>query len=196
MIDVYAKMVEGVWFGLSCQDEEVFATNFGSDEESVVCGLLFSIPFDIPFQKIEKATPFAERAFGVLKDFYDGKGVSSSLHLTMQHLSKYTQRVLKIVSLIPLGHVASYGSVAKVAGGSPRGVGRVMALNPFAPVIPCHRVVGSDFSLVGYGGGLGMKLELLNREQRGFSSELEIAIDKKRLRVFPAEFALKKAGKR
>jgi methylated-DNA-[protein]-cysteine S-methyltransferase len=195
-MDIYAKKVEDVWFGVACQAEEVFATNFTRDEKSVVHGLLQSIPFDIPFQKLETTTPFVERAIGVLKDVYDGKGVSRSLPLAMEHLSKYTQKVLKIASLIPLGYVASYGSVAKVAGGSPRGIGRVMALNPFAPIVPCHRVVGSDFSLVGYGGGLGMKLRLLEREQRGFSSEQEIALDNKRLRVFPVEFVLRKAGKR
>jgi O-6-methylguanine DNA methyltransferase len=195
-MDIYAKKVEDVWFGVACQAEEVFATNFTRDEKSVVHGLLQSIPFDIPFQKLETTTPFVERAIGVLKDVYDGKGVSRSLPLAMEHLSKYTQKVLKIASLIPLGYVTSYGSVAKVAGGSPRGIGRVMALNPFAPIVPCHRVVGSDFSLVGYGGGLGMKLRLLKREQRGFSSEQEIALDNKRLRVFPVEFVLRKAGKR
>lgn len=196
MIDVCAERVEDVWFGVACQGEEVFATNFASNETSVIHGLLRSIPFDVQFQKAETPPRFAKRVIAVLKDVYDGKGVSNSLPLAMQHLSEYTQKVLKVASLIPLGYVASYGSVAKVAGGSPRGVGRVMALNAFAPIVPCHRVVGSDFSLVGYGGGLQVKLELLNRERRGYASEREIRVSDEGLKVFPVEFVLRKAGKR
>ncbi len=71
---------------------------------------------------------------------------------------------------IPLGYVTSYGAIAKAVGGSPRAVGNVMASNPFAPIVPCHRVVKSDLTLGGYGGGLKVKVELLSREKRGFSS--------------------------
>jgi O-6-methylguanine DNA methyltransferase len=196
MIDLCVEKVDGVWFGVACQGDEVLATNFASDETSVVHGLLRSIPFDVPFQRVEKPVSFAKRAIVSLKEVYDGKEVSNSLSLAMQHLSEYTQKVLRVASLIPVGYAASYGSVAKVAGGSPRGVGRVMALNPFAPIIPCHRVVGSDFSLVGYGGGLKMKLEFLRRERRGCTSGKEIPVGIRRLKVFPVEFVLKKVGKR
>jgi O-6-methylguanine DNA methyltransferase len=196
MIDVYAERAEDIWFGVACQGDEIFATNFAPNEKDVVNGLLHTIPFDAPFQKAETPSRFTKRVVELLKDVYNGKGVSNSLPLAMQHLSEYTQKTLRVASLIPLGYVASYGSVAKVAGGSPRGVGRVMALNPFAPIVPCHRVVGSNFSLVGYGGGLQMKLDLLSRERRGYTSEREIAVSNGRLRVFPVEFALRKAGKR
>jgi methylated-DNA-[protein]-cysteine S-methyltransferase len=195
MIEISGKNIDGVWFGVACRGDEIFATNFAPDEKSVLAGLLRALPLGMSFQKLETPTPFAERAIVTLKGVYDGKGVSGSLPFAMGHLSKYTQKVLKVASLIPLGYVASYGSVADVAGGSPRGVGRVMAMNPFAPVVPCHRVVGSDFSLVGYGGGLPMKLELLKRERRGYASEREIAVGQERLRIFPVEFVLRKAGK-
>jgi O-6-methylguanine DNA methyltransferase len=196
MIDLYAKEVEGVWFGVAYQGEEVFATNFASDEKSVFQGLLLSIPFNVSFERLEEPSPFAEHVIAALKKVYDGKEVCNVPSLAMQRLSEYSQKVLRVVSLIPLGYVASYGSVAKVAGGSARGVGRVMALNPFAPIVPCHRVVGSDFGLVGYGGGVHMKLEFLRRERRGCTSEWEVTVGGKRLKVFPAEFVLRKAGKR
>lgn len=131
----------------------------------------------------------------LLKDIYDGKEVSNNFSLAAEHLSSYFQRVVKIVSLIPLGYASSYGAVAKVAGGSPRAVGRVMALNPFAPIVPCHRVVGSDFSLRGYGGGLDMKFAFLKRESRGYASSKEISVNGKKLTVFPVELALSKAEK-
>jgi hypothetical protein len=67
-----------------------------------------------------------------------------------------------------------------------------MAANPFAPVVPCHRVVRSDFTLGGYGGGLDVKLAILTREKRGYKVEQKIPVDGKKLRVFPVEFVLRK----
>jgi hypothetical protein len=67
-----------------------------------------------------------------------------------------------------------------------------MAANPFAPIIPCHRVVSSDFTLGGYGGGLNVKLEFLVREKRGYTSPREIPVGDKKLQVFPIELVLRK----
>lgn len=91
--------------------------------------------------------------------------------------------------------MASYGSVARSACGSPRAVGRVMALNPFAPIVPCHRVVNSDFTLGRYSGGLDVKLGILNREKRGYATKREISVGGKNLQVFPVEFVLRKLKK-
>jgi O-6-methylguanine DNA methyltransferase len=196
MISLYCKQGDGVWFGVACDDEKVFATNFGSSEKGVLQGLLGSLPFNTQFQQSEKVSAFAERVIGLMKDIYDGKGISDRIPLGMDHLSSHTQKVLKVALLIPSGYVASYGAVAKATGGSPRGIGRVMALNPFAPIVPCHRVVGSDFSLVGYGGGLDMKLAFLKRERKGFTSKQGIPADGKNLVTFPVELVLKKVGKK
>jgi O-6-methylguanine DNA methyltransferase len=196
MISLYTKEVEGVWFGVTCDDKKVFATGFGSSKKKIMQDLLSCLPFDAPFQQAEKVSGFAERVIGLMKGIYDGKDVSSSVPLTMDHLPDYTQRVLKVTMLIPSGYVASYGAVAKTVGGNPRSVGSVMASNPFAPIVPCHRVVGSDFSLVGYGGGLANKLAFLKREKKGFTSKREISVDGRKLIAFPAELALKKAEKK
>ena len=110
----------------------------------------------------------------------------------MNRLPVYTQKTLKATAKIPLGYLASYGSIAKAVGGGPRAVGNVMASNPFAPIIPCHRVVKSDFTLGGYGGGLKVKLELLSREKRGFSSSKEVKVNGHMLQVFPVEYSLGK----
>jgi len=195
MISLYTENIEGVWFGVAYDREKVFATTFAFSEKMALQGLLESIPFNVPFQHSEKASVFAEHALGLLKNIYDGKGVTRSFSLATEHLSNYARKVIEIVSLIPLGYVASYGSVARAAGGSPRAVGRVMALNPFAPIVPCHRVVSSDFTLGGYGGGLKVKLDFLNREKRGYTAKREIPVSDKKLQVFPAEFVLRKVGK-
>jgi len=195
MISLYTRNIEEVWFGVAYDKEEVFATTFAFSEKRSLQGLLESIPFDVPFQHLEKPSVFAEHALGLLRNIYDGKDVSHSFSLATEHLSNYARKVIEIVSLIPLGYVASYGSVARAAGGSPRAVGRVMALNPFAPIVPCHRVVSSDFTLGGYGGGLDVKLDFLKREKRGYTAKREIPVNGKKLQVFPAEFVLRKVGK-
>jgi methylated-DNA-[protein]-cysteine S-methyltransferase len=69
---------------------------------------------------------------------------------------------------IPYGETRSYGHVA-AAVGEPRGaqaVGAANGRNPLAIVVPCHRVIGADGSLVGFGGGLARKRFLLDLEQR------------------------------
>jgi O-6-methylguanine DNA methyltransferase len=78
---------------------------------------------------------------------HDGNGTSQKLSFATEHLPVYTRKVLKAASSIPTGYVTSCGAIAKAAGGSPRAVGRIMASNPFAPIVPCHRVVSSDFML-------------------------------------------------
>jgi methylated-DNA-[protein]-cysteine S-methyltransferase len=105
-------------------------------------------------------------------------------------LPNYTRRVIETALLIPTGYVTSYGAIAKAVGGSPRAVGNVMAMNPFAPLVPCHRVVCSDFTLGGYGGGLNLKLQILRRERRGYTSKKEVLLSGRKLLLFPVEFVL------
>ncbi|MBS7636978.1 MGMT family protein [Candidatus Bathyarchaeota archaeon] len=102
------------------------------------------------------------------------------------------QEVLRATAQIPVGYVTFYGALAKAVGGSPRAVGRVMASNPFPLLIPCHRVVASDFSLGGYGGGIHVKLEILRREKRGYAKEKEIPINGRKMQIFPVEFLLER----
>jgi methylated-DNA-[protein]-cysteine S-methyltransferase len=66
---------------------------------------------------------------------------------------------------IPYGETASYGEIAaRIGSDNPRAVGSANGRNPIAIVIPCHRVIGADGSLVGYGGGLDRKRWLLDHE--------------------------------
>ncbi|MFQ5517313.1 MAG: methylated-DNA--[protein]-cysteine S-methyltransferase [Acidimicrobiia bacterium] len=77
-----------------------------------------------------------------------------------------TRTIYEVVAGIPPGQTMTYGEVAAAAGrpGAARAVGAAMASNPFAPVIPCHRVVGSDGTLRGYAGGVDTKASLLAME--------------------------------
>jgi O-6-methylguanine DNA methyltransferase len=74
--------------------------------------------------------------------------------------------VFKTLCKIPLGETRSYDDVARATGLHPRQIGWLVAANHLAILIPCHRVVGKDGSLVGYGGGLARKRWLLDHELR------------------------------
>jgi methylated-DNA-[protein]-cysteine S-methyltransferase len=80
----------------------------------------------------------------------------------------FQQKVWAALLDIPYGHTDTYGGIAARIG-SPkamRAVGLANGRNPVSIIVPCHRVVGADGSLTGYGGGLAKKEILLTREQR------------------------------
>ncbi len=190
------KNGDDVWFGVACNKKSVFATAFAPNRELVLRSLLESIPFNVPFQYSKEGTFFAVRVIATLRDIYHGKNMNGKFSLYMESLSNYMQKVLKAVTQIPVGYATSYGAVAKAVGGSPRAVGRTMALNPFPLLIPCHRIIASDFSLGGYGGGLQLKLRILSREIRGYSVEREMPINGRKLKIFPVELVIEKASKK
>lgn len=81
-------------------------------------------------------------------------------------LTRFEKDVLKVVARIPKGKTRTYGWVA-AAVGRPRGsraVGNALNKNPYAPIVPCHRVIRSDGSLGGYAKGGAAKIKLLNSE--------------------------------
>jgi O-6-methylguanine DNA methyltransferase len=195
MINLYGEKLDDVFFGVAVEGENIFATNFSPNLQSCLSGMLKCLPFNVPFTHTEEPSSFAQEAISVLKDVYDGKDISSSFHLAVEHLTVHTQKVISATRLVPLGYATSYAAIAKSVGGGPRSVGHVMADNPFPPLVPCHRVVGSDLSLRGYGGGLDVKLALLKRESRGYNSEKDVSVHGRKLRVFPVEFVLKKLAK-
>ncbi|MCW4006474.1 MAG: methylated-DNA--[protein]-cysteine S-methyltransferase [Candidatus Bathyarchaeota archaeon] len=193
MMQLYLQNSGGVWFGVAYEEKKVYATAFSHGEQLVLRSLLKRLPFDVPFQAVTNPSEFAKKTISLLKDLHDGKDTAiSHVDLALETLPAYTQRVLRTVLLVPVGYVASYGSVAKAAGGGARAVGNVMAANPFAPLIPCHRVVKSNFGLGGYGGGAALKTQLLMREKRGYTKPLDLPLDDAVLRVFPVEFVLRR----
>jgi O-6-methylguanine DNA methyltransferase len=196
MIGLFTLDIDDVWFGIACDEERIFSTSFAKNQQAVLSSLLEAIPFDIPFEAFSKPSPFAAKILFSMKAVYDGKGVSEIFPLAAEYLPNYTRRVLETCASIPVGYVTSYGAVAKATGGSARAVGGVMAANPFAPIVPCHRVVRSDLTVGGYSGGLSVKLAILGREKRGYKSKLDIPVSNKKLAVFPVERVLEKVKKK
>ena len=80
--------------------------------------------------------------------------------------SPFQLRVWDALQEIPYGQTATYGEIARKVGvpSAPRAVGAANGLNPIGIIVPCHRVIGSDGSLTGYGGGLERKRLLLDLE--------------------------------
>ena len=77
----------------------------------------------------------------------------------------FNEKVWALTARIPAGQVRTYGSIARELGTNGyRAVGNALNRNPYAPAVPCHRVVGSDGSLTGFAGGLEKKRKLLTRE--------------------------------
>ena len=101
-----------------------------------------------------------------LEGVLSGGRVPEYLSADTDGLPEFTRKVLARCARIRPGQVMTYSELAKAAGfpKAARAVGQAMANNPFALLIPCHRVVGSDRSLHGFGGGLDMKEWLLARE--------------------------------
>lgn len=81
--------------------------------------------------------------------------------------TQFMKSVWKTALSVPFGGLISYGELARLAGhpGAARAVGSAMAKNPVAILIPCHRIIASDGSLGGYGGGLAMKKWLIEHEK-------------------------------
>ena len=191
MIEIYAQNIEDTWFAIALNQQQIITSSFGADHQTTIKNVLCKVPFNMAFQIFHEPVPSAKNILMTLKRVYDGKKVEANLSLATTHLPIYTKKVLKTTESIPLGYVTSYGAIAKAAGGGPRAVGNIMASNPFAPIVPCHRVVRSDFTLGGYGFGLKIKIQLLGREKRGFSSSKTIEVNDKQLTVFPVEYVLK-----
>ena len=105
-----------------------------------------------------------------LEEYLAGKRRQFDLPLDLSTLTKFQQQVLSRTYEIPYGRTSTYKDIAIQVGkmNAARAVGRVEATNPIPLVIPCHRVLGSDGSLHGYGGPGGIKLKawLLNLEQQ------------------------------
>jgi methylated-DNA-[protein]-cysteine S-methyltransferase len=100
-----------------------------------------------------------------LEEYFAGERQSFDVPLQMAG-GEFELRVWEALRAIPYGETASYGEIAAEIGspGAARAVGLANGRNPIAVIVPCHRVIGADGSLTGYGGGLERKRLLLDLE--------------------------------
>lgn len=94
--------------------------------------------------------------------------ISKNVLQRMKRYPRFYQAVWKACAAIPKGEVRTYGWIARQIGKpkAARAVGQALGKNPFAPLIPCHRVVGANGSLTGYSasGGVKTKRRMLLKE--------------------------------
>ena len=99
-------------------------------------------------------------------EYFEGKRTEFDVPLDWQLVSGFNERVLRATAKIPYGRVSTYMDMARRAGSprAARAAGNALHNNPIPLIVPCHRVIGSNGRLVGYGGGLPMKEFLLKLE--------------------------------
>jgi methylated-DNA-[protein]-cysteine S-methyltransferase len=126
-----------------------------------------------------RPTSLAARA---LEAYFDGDLAAVVNLPTKTRGTAFQRKVWEALRCIPAGLSISYGTLAARIGhpGASRAVGLANGANPIAIVVPCHRVIGADASLTGYGGGLDRKRWLLAHEQAhcptSESSQLRMAL--------------------
>ena len=101
-----------------------------------------------------------------LDEYFAGKRKRFDLDVDLRLARDFGRAVLEELRLVPFGEVTTYGALAAKAGKpkAARAVGTIMNRNPVPIVLPCHRVIGANGSLVGYAGGLERKQQLLRLE--------------------------------
>jgi methylated-DNA-[protein]-cysteine S-methyltransferase len=115
---------------------------------------------------LEWSAPACDEVVATVGRWFSGESEALESLCLRPAGSPFQQRVWSEVRKVPWGATASYGEIAARLGrpGASRAVGRANATNPICLAIPCHRIVGANGSLTGYGGGLATKEALLALE--------------------------------
>jgi methylated-DNA-[protein]-cysteine S-methyltransferase len=200
---IHVREVGGAWFGLACTERGLVATSVGPTRERALDSLRRSLPSGLPSRVAEGTpAPTVEKTIALLAALEAGREEGKDYALDAEVVDESLATILRVAATIPLGCVTTYGDVARVAEAEARDVGTAMARNPIYPIVPCHRVVGAGFALVGYAGSRGeaalrAKLGRLTKEARGFREERDVPVEgRSPLRVYPVERAIAEAGRR
>ena len=141
---------------------------------------LLMTPFAVPDrdEPTDADAAVLDQAERQLADYFAGRLTEFDLPLEL-HGTTFQQLVWAELQRIPCGERISYGELARRVGrpGSARAVGLANGRNPVSIIVPCHRVVGSDGTLTGYGGGLDRKAWLLDHEARRGPGQLALGLE-------------------
>lgn len=140
-----------IWIAVS--EQGLAAIEWSQDEADF--GVYLTKRFKRPVQLDPEKVAHALQQ---LVEYLRGARKAFDLPINWSLLRSFQRQVLQIVYAIPYGQTRTYGDIAHEIGNpkSARAVGRANATNPMPLVIPCHRVIGSDGKLHGYGGGEGL----------------------------------------
>jgi methylated-DNA-[protein]-cysteine S-methyltransferase len=116
--------------------------------------------------KVLRAPKAVDHARRELDEYFEGRRTAFELPVDLRVEAPFRLRVMHELARVPYGQVTTYGTLAARAGHptAARAVGTFMNRNPIPIILPCHRVVGANGNLIGYGGGLDRKERLLQLE--------------------------------
>lgn len=142
--------------GLVATDRGLRAVSWRGEETSV------KLPADM---ERNPEHPILQQTTQQLNEYFDGKRTSFDLPLDLRG-TPFQESAWRALGDIPYGSTRSYGEQAALIGRprAVRAVGQANGRNPVPIVLPCHRVIGANGSLVGFGGGLDLKTQLLQHE--------------------------------
>ena len=133
------------------------------------------LPNDAGRGRRDEETPVLKEAATQLEEYFAGERTDFDLRTELDG-TPFQREVWAALTRIPYGETISYGELARRVGRpkGPRAVGQANGRNPIAIIVPCHRVIGADGSLTGFGGGLDRKEWLLSHE--GLPRTRELAL--------------------
>jgi methylated-DNA-[protein]-cysteine S-methyltransferase len=150
-------------------------------EQGAVCAVSFgAVPGGEPTRaELDRGGAVLVEALQQLRDYFAGERTDFDLPLQVRRGSEFERAVWAVIAAIPYGETLSYGAIARAVGdpGAAQAVGHACNRNPLPVIVACHRVIGSDGKLVGFGGGLDRKRWLLGLEAR-IQIEHAFAVDR------------------
>lgn len=141
-----------------------------AEEDNFITDLYFKDEWDMEGSEV-KETPLIKEAKKQLDEYFEGK--RSAFDLPLKAIgTEFQQKVWNALLKIPYGETQCYSEIAAMIENpkASRAVGLANNRNPISILIPCHRVIGKNGKLVGYGGGLHIKELLLNLERKHSSN--------------------------
>ena len=124
----------------------------------------------------EKELPIFKETSKWLDIYFSGKNPGFTPKYKINSLTQFRKEVIDVMDTIPYGSTITYNDISKIIAKkrglkrmSCQAVGGAVGWNPICIIIPCHRVVGSNGSLTGYGGGIKNKVALLTHEKNDMS---------------------------
>lgn len=150
-------------------DTPIGKIGFTEDGQAITC--VDFITDEVDMDTNNEETKLLSDAYNQLIEYLKGDRKEFTLPLNPSG-TPFQKKVWEVLRSIPYGETLSYKEVAIRAGNpkASRAVGMANNRNPIPVIIPCHRVIGADGKLVGYGGGLPTKIKLLSLENCKFKN--------------------------
>jgi O-6-methylguanine DNA methyltransferase len=116
--------------------------------------------------RMRRCAPILRKVRKEFLEYLSGKRRKFTVKVDLSSGTPFQRRVWREIAMVPYGKVITYGELARRAGspGGARAAGQATGSNPVGIIVPCHRIVAAGGKLGGYGGGLKMKVRLLELE--------------------------------